>query len=263
MVKVDKPFLPTELPREVWSQLDPKLAVLYSRLPSVLASRISFLVKQALSQRIDSNRVLKFAFLYATAEQPGQRDTTSKAVSREHTRRAKLELAGEIHGLQTGYDDDVEATQRYRSGRRARQQIKASLEAVVGRWRAFEQVVRKHRSELPVHVQSQYSNAILGEVGSVLQSMGISTVLDEDDLASDKGRERERSAIAQAYIWWRLKLPPYRGKWNDMHRLAFVWYMSPAASARSFRTVVNRICKGAVCTHRLEESWESVLSKKV
>jgi hypothetical protein len=42
------------------SQLDPKLAVLYSQLPSVLASRISFLVKKARSERFDSNRVLKF-----------------------------------------------------------------------------------------------------------------------------------------------------------------------------------------------------------
>src|SRR6266851_10322179 len=135
MVKVANPHLPTELPKEVLGQLDPKLAELYSHLPSALASRISVLVRQALPQGIHPNRVLKFAFLYAKAERLAQGDSISK----EHTRRSKLELAGEIHGLRTGYRDDVEAQRRYRRGRRARQQIKASLEAVLGKWRAFEQ----------------------------------------------------------------------------------------------------------------------------
>src|SRR5713226_6602789 len=147
MGKVANPPLPTELPRKVLSQLDPKLAELYSQLPSALASRISVLMREA-PQRIHPNRVLKFAFLYARAERLVQDD----AVSKEHTKRSKLELAGAIHGLGTGYQDDVEAKQRYRRGRRARQQIKASLEAVRGKWRAFEQVVQKHRSELPVHL---------------------------------------------------------------------------------------------------------------
>jgi hypothetical protein len=263
MVKGDNSRLPTELPREVLSRLDPKLAEMYSQLPSVLASRIAFLVTEALPQRISRNQVLKFAFLYAKAEILTQHEAASRAVSREHTRRSKLELAGEIHGLQTGYRNDVEAKQRYRSGRRARQQIKGSLDALLGRWRVFEQVVKKHRSKLPVHVQPRFSNAILREVSRVLQNMGISTALDEDELASEKGRERELSEIAQAYIWWLLKLAPYRGKWNDMHRLAVAWHMSPAASVRDFRTVVNRICKGAACTHRFEKSWESVFSQKI
>ncbi len=258
MVKVANPPLPTELPRKVLSQLDPKLAELYSQLPSALASRISVLVKEALRHRIHPNRVLKFAFLYASAERRAQDD----AVSKEHTRRSKLELAGAIHGLGTGYQDDVEAKQRYRRGRRARQQIKASLEAVRGKWRAFEQVVQKHRSELPVHLQSRFSNAILRDAGKTFQNMGIAIVLDEEDLAGETGGERERSEIAQAYIWWCLKLAPYRGRWNDMHQLASAWRMSPAASVGSFRAVVNRICKGATCTNWFGDSWESVLSEK-
>jgi hypothetical protein len=261
MIKV--PNAQTELPREFISQIDPKLVELYSRQPSALAARISFLVRQALPQRIFPGRVLKFAFLYAAAERFTQDDAAFRSVSKEHTRRSKLELAGAIHGLQTGYLDDAEAIQRYRRGRRARQQIKASLEALLEQWRVFEGVVQKHCSELPLHVQSRFSNAILREVGEAFQNMGIATVLDEDDLTSEKGGERERSAIAQAYIWWRLKLPPYRGKWNDMHQLAFAWNMSPAGSVRAFRTVVNRICNGSGCAHRFEKSWESALSEKM
>ena len=257
MVKVAKPSLPTELPREVLAQLDPKLAELYSQLPSVLASRISVLVRQAQPQRIDPNRVFKFAFLYAAAERIAQSD----ALTKEHARRSKLELAGEIHELQTGYRDDAEAKQRYRSGRKARQHIKASLEAVVGKWRVFKQVVERHRSELPVHLQLRYSDAILRDISKALQNMGIATILDEEDLASEKDREREPSAIAQTYILWCLKLPRYRGKWNDMHQLAFAWRMSPAGSVESFRTVVVRICKGATCSHSFG-AWESVLSEK-
>jgi hypothetical protein len=131
----------------------------------------------------------------------------------------------------------------------------------VEKWRAFKQVVQKHRSELPVHLQSRYSDAILRDVTKVLHDMGIATVLDEENLASEKDRERKPSPIAQTYIWWCLKLAPYRGKWNDMHQLAVAWKMSPAGSVHSFRTVVDRMCKGATCTYWFG-AWESVLSEK-
>ncbi len=259
MVEVDSSRHPTRLPREVLCQLNPKLAELYSQLPPALASRVSSLVTGALPQRIRADRVLKFAFLYAKAEQL----TQGEAVSKEHMRRSKLELAGEIHGFPTGYRDSVKASQRYRRGRRARQQIKASLDALLVRWRAFDQVVRKHRPELPIHIKSRFSNATLREVGKIFQSMGIVTVLDEEDLTREQGHERERSEIAQAYVWWRLKMAPYRGKWNDMHRLAFAWHMSSAGSASGFRTVVTRISKGAVCIDSFGRSWDSVLSENV
>ena len=246
----------TELPRAVLVQLDPKLAELYSTLDAAIASRISALVRKALPHGIDPNRVLKYAFLYATAERLVQ----GRAGSKEHTRRAKLELAGYIHGLGTGYRDDAEAHRLYRRGRMARQHIEDSLEAVVRNWRVFKQVVQEHRSELPVHLQSRFSSTILHDVGKVFQNMGIATVLDEEDLASEKRRGPERSPIIQTYIWWRLKLAPYRGKW--MHELAFAWKMSPAASVKRFRSVVTRVCKGVTCAYRFEEPWESVLSEK-
>jgi hypothetical protein len=258
MVKMANPRLPIELPREVLSQLDPKLRELYSQLPAGLASRVSDLVRRALPQGIRADRVLKFAFLYATAERRAQGD----AVSKEHTRRSKLELAGEIHGLQSGYEDDGEAKRRYRRGRRARQQIKASFDSVLERWRVFKQVVQTHRSALPVHIRSKVSKSTLDEIGKALQTMGIAIVLDEEDLASEKRGEPVPSEIAQTYIWWRLKLAPYRGKWSDMHALAHAWHMSSAGSTDSFRTMVERICKGTTCTDRLEKSWESVLSEK-
>jgi len=185
MVQVAKPSIPTELPRKVLAQLDPKLAELYSQLPSAVASRISVLMRDPLAQGIHPNRVLKFAFLRATAERLAQ----GEAISKEHARRSKLELAGEIHGLRTGYRDDAEAKQRYRRGRKARQHVKASLEAVVGNWRVFKQVVQKYRSELPVHLQSRYADPILRDVTKIFQNMGIATVVDEDDLANEKAGE--------------------------------------------------------------------------
>jgi hypothetical protein len=258
MVDRSNPRLPIELPKEFLSQLDPMLRELYSKLPVGLAARVAVLVREALPQGIPADRVLKFAFLYATAERRAQGD----AVSKEHTRRSKLELAGEIHGMQTGYRDDEEALRRYRRGRRARQQIKASLDALLPKWRTFKDVVRKHRPELPVHIQSKVSDSILGEVGKALQTMGIAIVLDEEDLSIEKSGERERSVIAQTYIWWLGKMAPYRGKWNDMHQVAYAWSMTSVASLRSFRTLVGRICKGATCTELFEKPWESVLSGK-
>ena len=131
------------------------------------------------------------------------------------------------------------------------------------RWRAFEQIAEKHRSDLPEHLQSRFSAANFGKVWDVLQNMGIAVAFEEEDLTREKTVQRERTAIAQTYILWLLKMAPYRGKWNDMHLLALAWHMSPAGSPLSFRTVVARICKGATSAHRLEKSWESVLSEKV
>ena len=259
MVTVANTHQPIGLPRDARSQLDPKLTELYAQLPPVLASRISVLVRAALPQHIHANRVLKFAYLYATAE----RLTHGDPVSKEHTRSAKLKLAGEIHGLKTGYRDDVEAKQRYRRGRRARQQIKSSFDPVLGKWLAFEQIVHKHRSELPVYAQSKVSDPLLHEIRKLLHGIGNAIVLDEEDLTKEEGYERKRSEIAQAYIWWYLLMAPYRGKWDHMRRLAVAWRMSPAMSVKDFRTVVCRICKGAASTHPFETSWESVLSEKV
>jgi hypothetical protein len=217
-------------------------------------------VRAARSRRIDPNRVVRYAFLYATAE----RQTQSDAVSDEHTRRAKRELAGEIHGFAGGYREDAEATRLFRSGRRALQQIQASLDALLGRWRAFEQVVGKHRSELPVHVQPRFADSALSKLGKRLHNMRVAIVLEEEDLTSERDGEQNRhSVITQTYIWWRLVLGPYSGKWSDMHQLARTWRMSPSLSLKDFQTVVNRSSKGAVSVSPLGSPWDSVLSEKL
>ena len=255
MAKIDS-RRPTVLPRDVLIRLDPRLVELYGQLPAALASRISFLVSAAQPQNVQPNRVLKFAYLYAKAEGESRGDPLAK----EHTRRARLELAGQIHGVENSYQKDVEAKQTYRAGRRARQQIKASVEAIVERWRVLERVVHKHRSDLPVHAQSAFSDPILREVKKGLQEMGMACVLDEEDLTSENSRGLRHSEIAQAYIWWHLLMAPYRGKWDDMHRLALAWRMSTTMSVIQFRSSVCRLCKRTECTHRFEKTWESVLS---
>jgi hypothetical protein len=258
MAKVANTGLPVELPGDVLSRLDPRLKELHRQLPSVLAARISVLTRQALPQGIHPDRVLKFAFLCAQAERSAQ----GGAVSKEHRRRSKLELAGALHGLETGYRDDVGATQRYRSGRQARHQVKSSLEALLRRWRAFERFVQEHRPALPLHLQERFSDAALLEIAKRLDSMGVATVLDEEDLASRTDVPREPSEIAQTYIWWRLKMAPYRGKWSDMHQLAFAWRMSPSISLKGFRVAVSRICSGTSCVSSFGQPWESLLSEK-
>ena len=260
MAKVANTGIPVELPAEVLSQLDPRLKELHSQLPAILASRISVLVRAARSRRIDPNRVVRYAFLYATAERQAQND----AVSEDHTRRAKRELAGEIHGFDGGYREDVEATRLFRLGRRASQKIQASFNALLGRWRAFEQVVGKNRSELPVHVQPQFADSVLSALGKRLHNMRIAIVLDEEDVTCERNGEQNRhSVITQTYIWWRLVLKPYSGKWSDMHQLARAWRMSPSMSVKDFQTVVNRSSKGASFGPPLGSPWDSVLSEKL
>jgi hypothetical protein len=259
MAKKAETPLPNELPREILLRLDPKLGVLYSRLPPELASRISVLLQAAPHQTIHPNLVLKFAYLYAAAE----RLTENDRLTREDQRRSRLELAGHIFGMDSGYEDDAEAKRRYRRGRTASQRIKDSLSSVVEPWRVFKKVVRRYRSDLPPHVQARYAESVLLEVGKVFQSMGIAAVVDKDNLTIENRRGRPRTAIAQAYIWWCLMLPRYRGKWNHMHRLARAWGMSHSDLLKDFQTVVSRICEGANCTHAFGSAWESVLSEKI
>jgi hypothetical protein len=250
--------LPTELPQQVLSRLDPKLAELYSQIPSALASRTADLVRVALSRRIRPNRLLKYAFLHARAEQLAR----GNEVSKQHGIRSKAELAGALHGFEAGYSDPGEAKRRYRQGRRARQQVKASFEAAVESWRRFEAVAQRHRSELPEHLQSRLSDEILCAVRRTYQTLGIAIVVDEEDLLSDAGSGRELSERAQTYIWWRFVMAPYRGKWNDMHKLACTWKMSATKSVTSFRTVVDRMCKRpSVIAYPFGKAWDSVLSE--
>jgi hypothetical protein len=258
MVRKTNPSLQHELPRRVLDRLDATLAKLYSQLSPGLSSRIARLVNRALPFGIHPDRLVKYAFLYATAEQQAQ----GSAVSKNHVVRAKHELAGQIHGLPSGYQDLAEAKRIYRRGRRARQQVQASLGGLLKQWQKFEQVVQRHRSELPLHLQSRFSNASLRNLEKVFHSMKSTLVLDEDDLVNEKRPERELSAIAQTYIWWCSVMPPYRGKWRDMHQLAFMWKMSPTESVKSFPTVVRRMCKGALCIYPFDNSWKSALSQE-
>jgi hypothetical protein len=260
MVKRASSRAPKKLQGEVLSRLDAELRELYFQLPSVVASRVSVLVSVARSLRIDPNRVVRYAFLYAIAE----RQALGDAVSKDHARRAKRELAGELHAFEAGYRDDAEATRQYRIGRRARQQVQASLDALLGQWQVFEQVVEKHRSKLPGHVQLRFSDSTLREFGKSLHNLRIAIALDEEDLTSENDAEPNgRSVIAQTYIWWRSIIAPYSKKWSDMHQLARAWRMSPAMSVKDFQTVVRRISKGAMSASSFGSAWDSVLSKKL
>jgi hypothetical protein len=259
MVRKTNPPRQHELLRRTRNQLNPTLAKLYSQLSPGLCSRIAKLVNEALPSGVHPDLLVKYAFLYATAEVQAQ----GNAVSKNHAVRANHELAGQIHGLSTGYQDLPEAKRRYRVGRRASQQILASLNAVLAKWHTFEQVVLNHRSELPLHLQSRFSEAARGTVGKVFQSMAIALARDEEDIIIGKTPpDRELSEITQTYMWWCLAMAPYRGRWNDMHQLAVTWRMSSTASVKKFRSKVSRICKGTPLTYPFSDSWKSALSKQ-
>ena len=247
-----------QLPQGFLKELNPKLVELYSSMSTARASRINVLIRKAPHAAISPTRIFKYAFLFARAESQVQGDD----VSEDHEARSRLELAAALHGLPADYSDPAEVIRRYKAGRRARQQIRASIDAVVGECRALEQVVQRHRAELPLHLQSRFTDKTLSDIQKILHSVGNATVLDEEDLVNKKAGERKLSVTAQTYVWWRFVLPTYRGKWNDMHQLAFAWKMSPSESVKEFRSVVERICKSATPRFPLETSLESVLSEK-
>ncbi len=139
------------LPETVIDQLDPKLAKLCSEMPSELSLRIGELVRQALRVPIHPNRLVKYAFLFASAQLLVERD----AHSREHATAARAELAGEFHGLGKESSDGAEAQRRYNRGRRARQQVASSLNSLQMKCQAVEKIAQKYHLDLPVHLQQQ------------------------------------------------------------------------------------------------------------
>jgi hypothetical protein len=246
---------PHERSQEIADQLDPKLANLCSQLSPALRSRIDGLVEKAGKLTIHPNRVVKYAFLRATAEHQARGD----AASEEHARRSKAELAGELHGFREGYRHPAEAIERYRRSRRGRQQIQASIEGCLRKWMAAEQVLRKHRLDLPVHQQAQFSEESLGGVRKLLLVMARTTVLDEEILG-EKSRGREPNVTQQTYIWWHFSIPRYKGKTNEMYQLAKVWKLSAVKDVETFRSMVNQICRGArSMRYPIGSAWESVL----
>jgi hypothetical protein len=239
------------------AQPDPKLAELCSRLPPTLGLRIDGLVEKARKLPIHPNRVVKYAFLLATAEQQASGD----AVSKRQTRRSKGELAGELHGFPEGYERPKAAIKQYRRNRRGRQQIHASLEGGLMKWETVEQVVRKHRLSLPVHHQAEFSDERLGDVRTRMLKMFRITVLDEQFL-DEKSCGREPSVTTQTYIWWNLAHARYRGKTNEMYELAKVWKLTAVKDVETFRSMVNQACRGVQSMRfPIGSAWESALSE--
>ena len=138
-------------------QLSPELAHAYGLLPSSMSSPIAILVEKALLLRIHPNLLVQYALLSVYAE----RQTKGDAVSKDHAIRSRAEIAGELHGIKTGYGESAEAVHRYRRGRQARQRIAASLEGILTGLKKAEQIVRRHRSELSLHLQPRFSDEAL------------------------------------------------------------------------------------------------------
>ena len=242
-----------DLPSHVVANLDSEFVEYYCKLAPEQAADIAALVKKAKHLNVKPGRVVRYAALYSIA----RRVTLGDEVSREHTIRAKTELAGMLHGIS---DEDPEGARRaYRGGRQVIHQISVSLQSVLDKWKRYEQAVKKYRSRLPRHVQSRFSDSVLSNVRSALQPMGL--VLAQDQMDLTKKSPAGPSATDQTYRWW-CSVKPYPGKWNDMHAIACTWRMTRAKDQENFRKMVSRVCKRATAGHTLESSLESVLSLK-
>jgi hypothetical protein len=116
----------------------------------------------------------------------------------------------------------------------------ASLDGLIKKSKNFEQLAHKHRRDLPVQNQQRLSAESLEAVGKTLGSLRTSLFL-ENDVLSKEHRTPPLSTRAKTYSFWRFEVPNYRGKWNDMHRLAVAWRLSAAKDVETFRTMVKRV----------------------
>jgi len=163
------------------SEAAAELKVKLGPLPPALAREITGLVVKVLPIGIALDRVLPYALLLSVVERRAQGET----VSQEHASRAWHELAGSIHGLETGYRDEQEAATRYRRGRLARHRLGASLGGMATTWRKFQQLADKHRLDLPEHNQQQLSRKRLDAIGKTLQHLQTGLILENDLLRKE------------------------------------------------------------------------------
>jgi hypothetical protein len=234
-----------------------KLKAKLSRLPPALSREITELVRKALPAEIALDRVLPYALLLSMMERRAQGEATSK----EHARRSWRELAGSIHGLETGYRDEQEAAARYRLGRLARHRLGASLDGVATTWRKFQQLVEKHRLDLPVHNQRLLARKRLDAVGKTLEGLRTALFLENDVLHKERSTP-SRSTTTETYSLWRFTVPQYQGKWSDMHRLAVVWRLTDAKDLDAFRIMVTRVPRPSQdMTLFIQGTWQSLFGK--
>jgi hypothetical protein len=238
---------------EAKADLNAKLA----GLPSAYWPRVTELVTKAGPLKLEVDRVLPYAVLLTIVE----RQAKTEAPSDGHTRRSWRELLGLIHGFEGGYDDEKEAERQYRRGRRARSLLRASLDGVMGRWKKFQELVAKHRPDLPVHDQQRLSREALDGVRKSLDRIRMDLFL-EDDVVTKERQVRRLSTAANAYSLWRSAVPAYRGKWSDMHRLAVKWRLSNSRDVEAFRGIVMRASRpGRHVPAGIADAWESLFEK--
>jgi hypothetical protein len=201
--------------------------------------------------------VLQYAALLVMTK----REAETQAVSKAHTERSWHELAGQIHGLETGYREVQEAGTRYRRGRRARNDLGASLDGVIAKFRNFQQLVQKHRTDLPVHNQGMLSPGSLEDLDKTLEKLRISLSLENDVLAKER-RSPGLSTREKTYALWRSVVPRYQGKWSDMHRLAKAWRLSGAIDVETFRCMVMRVPRtGQDRVSAMASAWRPFFEK--
>ena len=239
---------------EAPAKLDAKLG----HLTAALSRRITELVTKAKPLAIEPNRVLQYAVLLVMTE----REAETEAVSKEHTERSWHELAGLIQGLDTGYREVQEAGTRYRRGRRARNDLGASLDGVITKFRNFQQLLESQRADLPVHNEGMLSPRTLEGIRKTLEKLRISLVL-EDDVLAKKRRAPSLSTTEKTYALWWFVVPRYRGKWSDMHSLATAWRLSDAKDVETFRSMVKRLPRSGQDTLTVMGSaWRPFFEKR-
>jgi hypothetical protein len=261
-------------PHELAQKLEPKLAELYLGLPITRFSRIAELYAEVPAEffsgvaqggkrvrlaQITPDRVLKYAVLVAAAEKTAQED-----VSTENEVRARAELLGKTYGFEEGYHKPAEARSLDKRGRRARQQIEASLQGAEQKWQNTEQVIRKHRSEIPLHLQEVLSDERLAVVEQSLRDMRRTVALPPKKKSGRQPRRRPRelTVASQTFLWWHHILPSYRGKWNDMHRLAGAWGLSNVQDVETFRILVKKQVRKITTLHfPFGGRWRKILSE--
>ena len=245
-------------PERLVELLSPDFRDAYRKLPAPIALRIADLVRRVPRiLKIAPDRLVGYALLAVAAE----RESAAMDISREHAVRARAELIGQQHGLETGYEQPKEAGRLRGRSRQARQRIEASLSGVMTAWERAEHVIRRERSHLPIHLRDIVSDGALKRIpSSLVECQSVLRLLPKGSATDD--RVRKRTHAAYTYLLWMTFVPRYRGKWHHMHNLALRWRLTEADSVEAFRQIVHKTHQTDRLNIPLLTAWIHLLSLK-
>jgi hypothetical protein len=156
------------------------------------------------------------------------------------SRICEARVAAAEHGI---HEEDPEAARAaYAQARKAQRELFNSATGLAKRLQGFEELLKLKYQWLQIDVASKFPLPDVLAACNLLTSFATATTPHPNNLAEVKMAKSELSLTIQGHtlLWWRTYLPPYKGKWQDLHALARRWRLTDTHDLEAFQRQVRK-----------------------